>query len=84
MTPKKYLSGTLTPSFKIANVSTTKTARPATKPDKNQMMAVFVLQPKRLIKKHDLKSLTVDGEKRNPHESEELPAARQRFVLCRE
>src|SRR5687767_9201198 len=33
-------------------------------------MAVLVLEPERLVKEHDFKSLTIDGEKRNPHQTE--------------
>src|SRR5258705_10030958 len=38
------------------------------------MAPVLVLQPERLIEKYNLKSLAVDGEKRKPHEPEELLA----------
>src|SRR5690242_3435288 len=39
------------------------------------MMTVFVLQPERLVKKHDFESLTVDGKKRNPHKPKKFFAA---------
>ena len=70
MTPKKYLSGTLSAELQDRERQHDQDRETGDEARQNQMMAVFVLQPKRLIKKHDFKSLTVDGEKRDPHEPE--------------